>query len=371
MSDQSGRLQLCFTEEDWERVSEVWGAWWAGELDRPLVMIEDIAPSAGITISNVHDLGRPAASFALDIPVDELLDYYQPRLEAKRFYGDAWPKWNPVFGPGIVAGFLGAKVRATADTVWFEPIDRAGIRDLHLAYDMANVWWQRVLEVTRRAVERWGGLVAIAHTDLGGNLDVLGSLWGTEQLLVELYDHPDEVLNLSQRLTELWLHYYDELCRIILPAGRGTTPWATIWSPQRCYMLQSDISAMISPAMFERFVVPDLTICCEALDHAFYHLDGPGAVRHLDMLLSLEHLRGIQWIPGAGAAPAEDWLPLLKRIRDSGKLCQLYVSAGGARRIVRELGGRGFALYITDCMSEREAQDFLRVLLAEQQRRDT
>ena len=42
-----------------------------------------------------------------------------------------------------------------------------------------------------------------------------------------------------------------------------------------------------------------------------------------------------------------NWLPLLKRIRDAGKLCQLYVSPEGARTIIRELGGRGFALHIT------------------------
>jgi 5-methyltetrahydrofolate--homocysteine methyltransferase len=130
-------------------------------------------------------------------------------------------------------------------------------------------------------------------------------------------------------------------------------------------MLQSDISAMISPKMFERFVLPDLATCCQAMDHAFYHLDGPGAVRHLDMLLPLEHLHGIQWIPGAGAPPPEEWLPLLKRIRDGGKLCQLYVSSQGARTIVRELGGRGFAFYITQRMRQAEAQEFLRALLTE------
>jgi 5-methyltetrahydrofolate--homocysteine methyltransferase len=103
---------------------------------------------------------------------------------------------------------------------------------------------------------------------------------------------------------------------------------------------------MISPQMFERLVRPDLAACCERLDYAFYHLDGKGEIRHLDMLLSLERLRGIQWIPGDGAAPVEEWLPLLKRIRDAGKLCQVYVSMAGALRIARELGGKGFAFCI-------------------------
>ena len=193
----------------------------------------------------------------------------------------------------------------------------------------------------------------------------LASLLTTERLLFDLSDHPQEVARLAKRLTRLWLDYYDELYALIEPAGRGTTPWAAIWSPGRCYMLQSDFAYMISPPMFERFVLPDLAACCDALDHAFYHLDGAGQIGHLDMLLSLERLRGIQWIPGDGQPPPEGWLPLLKRIRDGGKLCQLYVSPEGARTIVRELGGRGFALYIRQTMTQVEAESFLEVLWAE------
>ena len=39
-------------------------------------------------------------------------------------------------------------------------------------------------------------------------------------------------------------------------------------------------------------------------------------------------------------------MPLLKRIRDGGKLCQVYVTPEGALKIARELGGKGFAFCI-------------------------
>ena len=135
-------------------------------------------------------------------------------------------------------------------------------------------------------------------------------------------------------------------------------------------MLQSDFSYMISPAMFERFVMPDLTACCNHLDHGFYHLDGKGEIPHLDMLLSIERLRGIQWIPGDGQPPPHKWLPLLKRIRDGGKLCQVFVSLEGARTIVRNLGGRGFMFVFEPALMEHylnpeEARAFLKVLAEE------
>jgi len=327
-------IELHFTEADWERVTDAWTAWWAHDLYRPLVMVEGMVHGSEAVVAAAPDF---TSNFGLDVPAGNVIDCYQARLEATRWYGDAFPKWWLNFGPGIMAGFLGAQVHCMPDTVWFTPGSGSAISEIDLVYDAQNPWWLRIQELTRLAIRRWGDAVAIAHTDLGGNLDILASLRDTQQLLFDLYDSPEEVIRLGDRITALWWRYYDELAGIIAEAGRGTTPWAAIWSPERCYMLQSDFSYMISPQMFERFVLPDLSACCDALDHAFYHLDGQGQIPHLDMLLSLGRLRGIQWIPGDGAPPPEQWIPLLKRIRDAGKLCQLYVSPEGALRIVRDV----------------------------------
>lgn len=356
-------IKLHFGEEDWERVERDWTAWWAGELERPLVMIEDEAPTSDAALLGLMPWEDfLACSFPLEMPADQLIDHYHERLEARHFYGDAFPRWWPNLGPGIVAAFLGANVECAPTTVWFSPGDEIPIEDLIPEHDPSNVWWRRTQDLTQAAVERWGSQVAVGHTDLGGTLDILASLRKSEQLLLDLYDAPNEVEALARLITRLWQGCYNELDTIIRSRCRGTSGWAPIWSPGRCYMLQCDFSYMISPEMFERFVLPDLEACCHALDHAFYHLDGKGEIPHLDMLLSLEGLHGIQWIPGDGAPPPEAWLPLLRRVRDGGKLCQLYVSPEGARTIVRELGGQGFALYVQHPMDSEKAEAFLRSL---------
>jgi 5-methyltetrahydrofolate--homocysteine methyltransferase len=366
-------IDVHFTEGDWERVERDWTAWWAGELDRPVVILEglDLPPGENLaTVPNLaYETEYSASNFPLDMAVDDVLDQFQVGLEARRFYGDAFPRWWPKFGAGVMAAFLGAETRLMPDTVWFGPFEQMSIEDLHLAFDADNCWWQRVVAFTRRAVERWGDQVCVGHTDLAGGMDVLASLRDTQQLLLDVIDFPDEVDRLAGEITRLWSRYYDELDAIIRTAGRGTTNWAVVWSPGRCCVLQCDFSFMISPQMFERFALPDLVACCEAVDHAVYHLDGEGQIRHLDLLLAVEDLHCIQWIPGDGAPPAEEWLPLLKRIRDGGKLCQIfYCSPEGARTIVRELGGRGFAFYVRERMAEAEAQDYLQVLADEDAR---
>jgi len=96
------------------------------------------------------------SNFPLEMPADEVIARQQAYLEATRFYGDAWPRWWPNFGPGILAGFLGARVRSVPGTVWFEPAGQTSIEDLHPTHDADNIWWQRVVDLTQTLVTtRW------------------------------------------------------------------------------------------------------------------------------------------------------------------------------------------------------------------------
>jgi hypothetical protein len=345
---------LEFAQQDWEELVGNWEAWGAGELERPLVMVS----------SPVRSRAREELTleFVQHRQVDQVLDYYQDRFERTRLGGDSGPKWFPFLGAGVAAAFLGAELFCAPEegTIWFEPSRPLDSFDLEGLFDPDNMWWQRVRQLTQAAIDRWGDRICVGITDLGGNLDILASLRGSQQLLVDMLDCPDEVEAATQQITGLWLRYYTGLHEIIQRNGRGTTPWAPIWSPGRCYMLQSDFSAMISPKMFERFVLPDLTTCCQALDFSFYHMDGKGQIPHLEMLLSIESLHGVQWIPGDGQPPPQVWLPLLARVRRSGKLCQLFVSTAGALEIVRELGGKGFAFAIIESLNDEEVKAFLK-----------
>ncbi|MHB1295871.1 MAG: uroporphyrinogen decarboxylase/cobalamine-independent methonine synthase family protein [Anaerolineae bacterium] len=359
-------INVRFDEQNWDRIERDYTAWWAHALERPLVQIGGAEYDPRIEYPDVPNY---TSNFPMSMSAEEAISQIGTRLEAARYYGDAYPGWFPNFGPGIAAGFMGCIVHSVPETVWFEPEQVCELRDIHPTYDADNLWLRRVRDLVRAAVDAWEGKVQVCHPDLGGNLDIVASLRTTQALLYDLYDVPDEVDRLVHEVTQLWLRYYDEFDAIIRPACRGTAPWAPIWGKGAGYMLQCDFSYMLSPEMFERFVLPDLTACCDRLDHGFYHLDGRGEIAHLPMLLGMERLRGIQWVPGDGTPPPHEWLDLLRQIIAGGKLCQLFLSAEGALHIVRNLGGRGFMFTISDRMDKGEADAFLALLAREDQSR--
>ncbi len=159
-------------------------------------------------------------------------------------------------------------------------------------------------------------------TDLGGNLDILQTFRPSEKLLFDLYDSPEEVERLVWEAHDVWWHYFRDF-ENLTDKNPGYSTWSSIFSEQPHYMLQCDFCYMIGPDMFEKFVKPELIACCDKLTNSFFHLDGPGQLVHLDSMLEIDSLKGIQWIPGAGAADLKEWPDVFRKISDAGKKIQL------------------------------------------------
>lgn len=338
--------ELDFPEESWETIHKNYQSWFDHNLDRPLVILQ----SWGQQYNEI---------IAKDTSINQVIDRQDESLRSMHYFGDAFPRFWPNFGAGVVAAFLGSQVQTELDTAWFFPLSINDPSSINIKFQKHNYWWKKALAGTSKPLDRWGKSVSVGITDLGGNLDILASLLGSEKLLTLLIDDPNLIDRATAQLSQLWLNYYDRLAEIILAVQPGTSAWGPLYFPGRGYYLQSDFSYMISPKMFARWVVPDLEKCCRALDYGFYHLDGKGQICHLDALLAIKELRGIQWVPGEGNPPPEEWLALLAKIKNAGKLCEIGTTRKGAMKIARELGGGGFIFEIQEYVTKDEALSFL------------
>ena len=309
---------IRFSDRQWTNVIENYRKWWKGELGRPILPL---------TISGA-DPGRPMPKNPLlhftncadfSITPDAIIDRMDYDLSTYEYYGDSFPCVKmQYFGPGVGAAFLGATLEPADNTVWFHLDKKVPIQDLHLTYKENNVWLNRIKDIYRAGMKRWGGSVCMPMTDIGGGLDILASFLGTEGLLFEVLDNPKEVKRLCVEITDLWLRFYSELNDIIKDQ-RIFSDWSSILSEKPSYMLQCDFSYMIGSDMFTEFVYDDLDKISKTLGGAFYHLDGIGEIVHLDSLLSINGIKGIQWIPGAGEPETRDWSDLYKKISAAGK----------------------------------------------------
>jgi len=316
-------MSIRFGNDRWERVREAYWLWWAGRLDRPVINVTICGMDPGRAKPDLPSRSL-TAEYGFDIPAEDVVDIWDYYLSCRSYPGDAFPHIWPNFGPGVMAEFLGARAEVGNDTVWFGPTRNVPIQQLELAYREHSPWLDRILDIYRAAVRRWNGAVQISMIDLGGNLDILSTFLQPGQLAMDLYDHPGQVKRLTWQAHDLWFRYFDRINHILQPVNPGYTCWCPIFSSQPYYMLQCDFASMISPAMFDEFVKPELTAACLRLPNSFYHLDGPGQLPHLDSLLEIPELQGIQWVPGAGQPDWRNWPDVFRRIRAAGKLIQVY-----------------------------------------------
>lgn len=360
--DAGGKMAFGFAADDWQRVDATWGAWWGGDLERPLVPF----------VVNVPERNRPESIdpwwvlFTTDcsIPVSRLLDGWEAAFRSRAYGCDAFPVAFPNFGPGVIAAYLGAtpEARPADNTVWFHPPGDRTYPDLRWPYSEASEWFRRMLAIYEEALARWQGGVLLALTDLGGNMDILASFRPGADLLLDLYDRPGDVERLLWEAHDRWWQYWDRFNAVLRPTNPGYSSWAGLFSTTPHYMLQCDFCYMISPAMFDRFVKPELVASSRKLDRAFYHLDGPGQLAHLDRLLEIDEIAGVQWIPGDGAAPADEWIDVYRKIRAAGKLVQFQDGVGALERVAQALGSlKGFCTF-QQWVSHDRLDGFLRTL---------
>jgi len=288
-------------------------------------------------------------------------------MKNTKIFGDAvYSDWVN-FGPGCLSAMMGSNYVPDENTIWFGRdefflTDWSKLENLRLQKD--SPMYKMVTEMTRMLTERNDGSYYTGVSDLGGNLDILASLRSTWTLLTDLHDDPEMVLKAVEIIDEAWMECYSTLRAIINNSGQsGHTTWLGPWCGTAYYPLQCDFAAMISPEDFARFVMPSLRRASDFLDHSIFHLDGPEQIVHLDQLLSVERIDGIQWVPGDGKPPVFDktWFPMYEKIQAAGKCLVLhgFNHIEDILFVTKNLSPKGLWLYIW-LGSEAEAEELLK-----------
>ena len=212
------------------------------------------------------------------------------------------------------------------------------------------------------AVEHGKDKFFICMPDNCGSIDALAHLRGSDNLLLDMLEEPAAVKSSIHKLVDVLKSTGNEFFSLIKENNdNGSTHgWMHLWSKGRMAQLQCDLSVMVSPQMYEEFVLPELEETVEWLDYSVYHLDGKEQIRHLEMILSIKKLNMIQWTPVAGQPPTSDFIPVLKKIQKAGKGLVLLPQLWEVEKLLSELSPKGLQLVVNGVGSEAEAKALIK-----------
>jgi len=305
---------------NWQETRQRLDAWWehrglvVGAWNPPL------AAKPHASLARV-DEERQLPRFYTDPAYHAQWEHY--RLAHSYFGGDILPMAETDIGPGSLALYLGSEAGISRDTVWFNPC----LESIHrpVRFDPENAWWQTTRGTITACLEKSAGEYLVGCPDLVENLDTLASLRGAETLMIDLVENPAAVTARLEEITRAWFEVYSRIYDLI-HLEDSSSPFGAfrLWGAGKTAKVQCDASAMLSPRMFRRFVIPFLREQCAWLDHSMYHLDGRQCLCHLDALLEIDDLDAIEWTPDpaspSGGNPA--WYGLYRKIIEHGKSVQ-------------------------------------------------
>lgn len=309
-------IEFC---EDFPRIAERFEAWWNHDaIDRPLFLgAANGNPGRPIT-RRLELLSEP--SVWLETKLEDLRQIHR--------VGDKLPYIRTDFGPVFLGAMLGGTLEFGADTAWthaFISDDWSNAPDWQL--DESNFWWKTLQNLTDLTAQNAAGRYLVCTPDLGASADVLLNLRGSGALCMDVITRPEIVREAIDAIYPAWHEAFTTLYRIALGHGAGLIHWLEIWSNRPCYVPACDFNFLIGPEQFNNICLPDIARQSAAIGRAVFHLDGPGAARHIDALLDVPEIQAIQFTPGEGSPSALAWVPMFKKIQERGRSLYVFVPA--------------------------------------------
>lgn len=342
-----------------EAVRQHWRQFWQRQNESPIVSIvisrPGIEPQEPPRYLEAFNGGTSYRMVA-----DKIARWYETHV----FLEDAVPYYNLSFGADDFAAYLGAELELSADgtTSWARHT-LTTLNDIRIAFDPNGKWWQQTAEFYRILRDTLGDEVMISAPTLSAGLDALAGLYGGTELLYALVDEPGMVLDALAQVNAAYTDIIQAVRELFEYDRYGSITRHGMYTDGCVGVPQSDFSYMISQEHFREFALPCIEHEIAALDCAEYHLDGPGNLRHLDMLCTIEKLHTVQWVAGAGEPARQDWTWLYRKIIDLGKAVILGGSAGSVLGM-QEMLRTSQAYYTVSVNNADEAHKFMDALWA-------
>jgi|GEM_PF-2864606 len=247
-------------------------------------------------------------------------------------YADlGFPYARPDLAAVGLSGIISGSCHHTGESMWYDQDPGWELDRIRTACGdaLAGDYWRDIQTSAQLLFDRFSGRVLFSSMEFGEPMDVLSSLRGAGNLMLDLLECPEEVDQTLAAINTVRWQAFENLSARATAANRGIgyTETMRFASSKPVWCSACDTAALFSPAMVERFVVP--TILEEAARFRLaWHLDGPDMPRHLDVLQSIPAIQCIQWVPGAGKPGWCDpaWDDLYRRIHSTGRRIGMLVA---------------------------------------------
>ncbi|HOX56898.1 MAG TPA: hypothetical protein P5205_11925 [Candidatus Paceibacterota bacterium] len=123
------------------------------------------------------------------------------------------------------------------------------------AFDPRSSWMRLAGDFLDRLAAHSDGRWPIGTTRMRGIADLLSALYGGTEFILAMLERPGEVKQVCRQLTEFWIAFARfQLARIPLFHGGVGSFYYNLWAPPGTVWHQEDAAALLSPALYDKFI---------------------------------------------------------------------------------------------------------------------
>jgi hypothetical protein len=252
----------------------------------------------------------------------------------------------------VFSAFYGCPLRFGENTSWSEPIlfDWAPVQTLK--FDWQHPFLLKLLEMTDALLEIGKDKFIVGMPDWHQGGDAIAAFRDPQNLALDMLEHPAAVKSLLSQLETDYYRLYDLFYAKLRGSGQPISTWLPLVCDDKFYIPSNDFSLMISKAMFDDIFLPGIVNDCRFLRRSIYHLDGPGALHHLDSILAIAELDALQYVPGSGNEEFNRWIPVYRHAQNAQKAIQVFCHFLEIDQVVDALDPHGVFLCVEGVPTE-------------------
>ncbi len=269
----------------------------------------------------------PLPRKAWDLSPDWHVNMVENYLYGNCFCGDAMPVASLMVGLDIVNTTILAggdyDYSSSNDFIGFQP-GRFKLEETVAGFDPGHPLVQDLMACYDRVIQRVGQ-DALVNTPM--TLDALSSLYamcGSSTFLMDMLDKKELIKQRVREMTQTYLAFYDHFYDHLKVKGYGeSASWFQVFAEGKFESVRCDFSLMLSPDLFDEFVMPELIQVCDHMDYTLFNMCSVQHARFLDQLATIPSLDGIFWNPEPYLDGIRGYLPVLQKIKEKGMCLEI------------------------------------------------
>jgi len=268
-------------------------------------------------------------------PKDFLKNYESLLQEYSEIEDDLIKGIAPIPAMPWLEAMMGCQIKKNGNSLWAVGKKASWTELEKLTLKDDNSWLKKYLQFCSVLNQSTDGNYPVGQPIIRGITDLLASLRGYSQSLIDGLENPDNVEKLAKRCTNIMIKLFQKQFESIDAFYGGYfIETFSLWAPDKIIRLQEDATAVYSPALYKKLIQESDRFIAQSFPYSVIHLHS-SSLFLIDYYLEIKEINVYEINKDIGGMGISEMLPYFEKIQRNKRL--LFIRGALTREDIKQL----------------------------------